>query len=378
MAPVSKRIAVVAGDGIGPEVTTAATSVLQSCAAEFGHTFELIDLPFGGTAIDRCGSPLPAETLSACREADAILLGAVGGPKWDALSLEKRPESGLLGLRKQLGLNINLRPVKVRASLLDISPLKPERARGVDIEIVRELAGGIYFGEHRTEGKNGSARASDVEVYTSGEIERVAKFGFARAARRGHHLTSIDKANVLASSVLWRKVVSGLAPAHPETKLDHIYVDNAALQLTIAPKQFDVIVTSNMFGDILSDGAAGVAGSLGLIPSMSCAVSEKTGGRFPSLYEPIHGSAPSIAGRDIACPIGAIASVAMMLRESFGLAHEADAIETALDRVLDAGYRTPDLASARSTIVGCSQFAALTRDALQERLAHAERYGWGV
>ena len=371
MASVAKRIAVIAGDGIGPEVTVAATSLLQDCAAQFGHTFEFLELPFGGNAIDRCGKPLPAETLDACREADAVLLGAVGGPKWDSLPLTKRPESGLLGIRKELGLYINLRPIRVRPSLLDISPLKPERARGVDIEIVRELAGGIYFGEHRSEGRNGSARASDLEIYSSAEIDRVARFGFERAARRSRHLTSIDKANVLASSVLWRKVVSGLADVHPETKLDHMYVDNAALQLTIAPKQFDVIVTSNMFGDILSDGAAGVAGSLGLIPSMSW-------GEGPSLYEPIHGSAPSIAGRDIACPIGAIASAAMLLRESFGLATEAEALESALDRVLEAGYRTQDIAGPRSIVVGCSQFAALTRDALHERLTHAERYGWGV
>src|ERR1700683_59862 len=371
MTTVTKRIVVLAGDGIGPEVTAAATHVLKDCAAEFSHHFEFIEMPFGGAAIDRCGAALTAETLEACRAADAILLGAVGGPRWDALPLEKRPESGLLGLRKQLGLYINVRPIRVRPALLDVSALKPERARGVDLEIVRELAGGIYFGEHRSEGTNGNSRASDLEVYTAPEIERVAQFAFERAERRGNHVTSIDKANVLASSVLWRRVVTSVGAAHPGVKLDHMYVDNAALQVVLAPKQFDVIVTSNMFGDILSDGAAGAAGSLGLIPSMSW-------GLGPSLYEPIHGSAPSLAGRDVACPIGAISSAAMLLRESFGLHTEANAIEHALDRVLDHGIRTQDLAAPDSTVVGCTAFTSRVRDALQENFSHFERYGWGV
>jgi 3-isopropylmalate dehydrogenase len=367
----TKRIVVLGGDGIGPEVTLAAVQVLKDCAAEFSHHFEFVEMPFGGAAIDRCGAPLPAETLEACRAADAILLGAVGGPRWDSLPLGKRPESGLLEIRKQLGLYVNLRPIRVRPALLDISALKSDRARGVDLEIVRELAGGIYFGEHRSEGTNGTSSASDLERYTAPEIERVAQFAFQRAERRGNHVTSVDKANVLASSVLWRQVVTSTAKSHAGVKLDHMYVDNAALQVVLAPKQFDVIVTSNMFGDILSDGAAGAAGSLGLIPSMSW-------GLGPSLYEPIHGSAPSLAGRDIACPIGAISSAAMLLRESFGMHTEANAIEHALDRVLEHGVRTPDLAAPDSTIVGCSAFTARVRDALQESFSHFERYGWGV
>jgi 3-isopropylmalate dehydrogenase len=367
MTAISKRIVVLAGDGIGPEVTAAAVTLLQDCAAEFGHRFEMLDMPFGGSAIDRCGSPLPAETLVACRAADAILLGAVGGPKWDALPLGTRPESGLLGVRKELGLYINVRPIRVRAALLDVSPLKPQHARDVDIEIVRELAGGIYFAEHRSE----ATEASDLERYTTPEIERVAHFAFERAQRRSGKLVSVDKANVLASSVLWRRVVTQLGAAHASVNLSHMYVDNAALQLVIAPKQFDVMLTSNMFGDILSDGAAGVAGSLGLIPSMSW-------GLGPSLFEPIHGSAPLLAGRNLANPIGAILSAAMLLRESFGLANEANSIEQALDRTLESGYRTPDIAAHGTTTVGCSEFVSQVRAAFRERVTHSERYGWGV
>jgi 3-isopropylmalate dehydrogenase len=367
----AKKIVVLAGDGIGPEVISAAVTLLKDCATESGHRLEFFEMPFGGNAIDLCGRPLPPETLIACRAADAILLGAVGGPKWDALPLGKRPESGLLELRRELGLFVNVRPIRVRPSLLNVSALRSERARGVDLEIVRELAGGIYFGEHRTEGKNGSERASDLESYSVQEIDRVARFAFERASRRRNQLTSVDKANVLATSVLWRKVVTQIGPSYPSVKLDHMYVDNAALQLVIAPRNFDVIVTSNMFGDILSDGAAGAAGSLGLIPSMSW-------GLGPSLYEPIHGSAPSLAGRDAACPIGAISSAAMMMRESFGMETEADAIESAIDHVLESGVRTADLAAPKSTVVTCSEFVSRARDAMHERFTHAERYGWGV
>jgi len=328
-------------------------------------------MPFGGAAIDRCGAPLPAETLDACRAADAILLGAVGGPKWDSLPLGRRPESGLLGLRKELNLYVNLRPIRVRPALIGVSALRPERARGVDLEIVRELAGGIYFGDHRSDSANGAESASDLECYTSQEIERVAQFAFERAESRRKKLTSVDKANILACSVLWRRVVSGLGAQFPGVQLDHMYVDNAALQIVIAPRNFDVILTSNMFGDILSDGAAGVAGSLGLIPSMSW-------GLGPSLYEPIHGSAPSLAGRDVACPIGAIASAAMLLRESFGMHNEAAALESAVDHVLESGVRTADLAAPGDQIVGCSEFAARVGEAFHERSSQAERYGWGV
>jgi 3-isopropylmalate dehydrogenase len=369
--PARRRIVVLAGDGIGPEVTFAAVSILKACTTESGNPLEFVEMPFGGAAIDRCGSPLPAETLDACRSADAILLGAVGGPRWDSLPIGKRAESGLLDLRKELGLYVNLRPIRVRPALLGVSPLRPERARGVDIEIVRELAGGIYFGEHRSDGANGVERASDLECYSTQEIERVAQFAFERAASRHNKLISVDKANVLASSGLWRRVVTGLGASHPNVKLDHMYVDNAALQLVIAPRNFDVILTSNMFGDILSDGAAGVAGSLGLIPSMSW-------GLGPSLFEPIHGSAPSLAGRDVACPIGAISSAAMLLRESFGMHNEAAGIESAVDHVLETGLRTSDLATRGDDVVGCSGFAARVGEALHERFSQVERYGWGV
>jgi 3-isopropylmalate dehydrogenase len=370
-ASVRRRIVVLAGDGIGPEVTSAAVTLLKSCAAESGQHFEFVEMPFGGAAIDRCGKPLPAETLEACRAADAILLGAVGGPKWDSLPIGKRAESGLLELRKELGLYVNLRPIRVRPALLSVSALRPERARGVDIEIVRELAGGIYFGEHGSDGTNGNERASDVECYSVQEIERVAQFAFERAASRHNKLTSVDKANVLACSGLWRRVVTGLGAQHSAVKLEHMYVDNAALQLVIAPQNFDVILTSNMFGDILSDGAAGVAGSLGLIPSMSW-------GLGPSLYEPIHGSAPSLAGRDVACPIGAISSAAMLLRESFEMPDEAAAIESAVDHVLESGVRTPDIAAPGDQITGCSGFTRKVGEALHERFSQVERYGWGV
>jgi 3-isopropylmalate dehydrogenase len=366
-----KRIVVLPGDGIGPEVTSAAVTLLQDCASESGYKFEFIEMPFGGIAIDKCGAPLPAETLSACRAADAVLLGAVGGPKWDSLPLTNRPECGLLALRQELGLFANVRPIKVRPALLNISPLRAERAKNVNLEIVRELAGGIYFGEHKSEGRAESQRAWDVESYTTTEIDRIVRFAFERAARRGNHLTSVDKANVLASSVLWRTRAKEIAANYPRVKTDHIYVDNASLQLVIAPEQFDVIVTSNMFGDILSDGAAGVEGSLGLIPSMSW-------GLGPSLYEPIHGSAPSIAGKNIACPIGAIASATMMLRESFDMHAEAQAIDAAINHVLESGIRTADIAERGTQSVSTSEFVSRTRAAMREHFSQVERYGWAV
>jgi 3-isopropylmalate dehydrogenase len=367
----AKRIVVLAGDGIGPEVTSAAVTLLIDCAAESGNRFEFIEMPFGGIAIDKCGKAFPAETLAACRAADAVLLGAVGGPKWDSLPLNNRPESGLLALRQELGLFANVRPIKVRSSLLNISPLRAERARSVDLEIVRELAGGIYFGEHRSEGTTGSERAWDVESYSSLEIDRIVRFAFERAARRRNHITSVDKANILASSVLWRSKAKEIAANYPQVKMDHMYVDNTSLQLVIAPEQFDVIVTSNMFGDILSDGAAGVEGSLGLIPSMSW-------GLGPSLYEPIHGSAPSIAGKNVACPIGAIASATMMLRESFDMHVEAQVIDAAITHVLESGIRTADIAEKGTTAVSCSEFVSRTRDAMREQFSQLERYGWAV
>jgi 3-isopropylmalate dehydrogenase len=372
MSDVSKTIVLLPGDGIGPEVIGAAASILRDCAREFGHSFELVEFPVGGRAIDACGAPLPQETLQACRRADAILLGAVGGPRWDALPLGQRPESGLLELRKELELYVNLRPICLREPLRRISPLKPRRAGNIDFEIIRELAGGIYFGVHQVEAENGGERAVDTETYSTGEIERVAQFALARAGARSNRLTSVDKANILATSVLWRKTVTRLAHGYPGVALGHMYVDNAAMQLFIAPEQFDVLVTSNMFGDILSDAAAGLVGSIGLVPSMSC------GSSGPPLFEPIHGSAPTLVGRDVACPIGAILCASLMLRESFGLPIEAEWIETSVDRILAGGDRTADIAEPGSHVVGCSGLTERIRAEMQTSLEPLERYGWGV
>jgi 3-isopropylmalate dehydrogenase len=373
MSGVYKTIAVLPGDGIGPEVTRAATKVLSDCAAAFGHTFELTEYPFGGNAIDRQGEPLPATTLAACRAADAILLGAVGGPKWDSQPLGKRPESGLLALRSSLDLYINLRPIRVRESLTGISPLRPERVRGCNFEIVRELAGDIYFGAHERWRDNGIETARDVASYSETEIERVVRYAFERAAARHRRLASVDKANVLATSVLWRDTVKRIARDYPSVNVEHLYVDNAAMQIVLNPTQFDVIVTANLFGDILSDEAAALAGSIGLIPSMSR-------GRTPkgALYEPIHGSAPSLAGKDVASPLGTILCASLMLRESFGLTAEADWIEAAVDHALEQGYRTNEIAEPGSQIVGCSKMTECIRAEMADSSLHAERYGWGV
>ncbi len=371
MTPVRKSLVVLPGDGIGPEVISAATATLKACAAEFGHQFVLEEFPFGGAAIESSGVPLPRETLDLCRSADAILLGAVGGPRWDSLALGRRPEAGLLALRKELELYVNLRPITLLDALQDISPLKPARAKNLDFEIVRELAGGIYFGDHRLEQENGSERAWDIESYSAEEIERVTRFAFARAANRSGRLTSVDKANVLASSALWRKTVTRISPEYPNVTVDHMYVDSAAMQLVLAPGQFDTLVTSNLFGDILSDAGAALVGSIGLVSSMSRGVG-------PPLFEPIHGSAPSLAGKDIACPIGSILCVSLMLREAFGLATEAEWIEAAVDRVLKHGYRTADIAQPGCQVVGCKRFSDLVCQEMRTSLEHQERYGWGV
>jgi len=363
MTSQKKNIVLLPGDGIGPEIVRVAVRVLKDCAAEFGHNFDLAEFPFGGCAIDSAGTPLPAETLAACKSADAILLGAVGGPKWDAQPIGKRPESGLLALRKELGLYINLRPIDLRESLRGLSPLSADRARNVHIDIIRELSGDIYFGEHRVESDSSGERASDEAVYTTGEVERVAKYGFARAEARTGRLASIDKANVLSTSQLWRRTVTRLAADHPGVKLEHLYVDNAAMQLVLAPAQFDVILTSNMFGDILSDLGAALVGSIGLIPSMSC-------GPGPSLYEPIHGSAPSLAGKDIASPVGTILSASMMLRESFGLKQEAEWIESAVDRLFSQGIRTADIAESGATTLCCSEFGERLHVEMMDTIEH--------
>jgi 3-isopropylmalate dehydrogenase len=350
----NKKIVLLPGDGIGPEIVRVAVSVLKDCATQFGHHFEFTEFPFGGCAIDATGLPLPAETLAACKAADAILLGAVGGPKWDPQPIGKRPESGLLALRKELGLYINLRPIDLRPSLRSLSPLRPDHTENVHIDFVRELAGDIYFGEHRVGPDPSGERATDEAVYTTAEVERVARYAFARTETRTGRLASVDKANVLSTSQLWRRTVTRMAADHPAVKLEHLYVDNAAMQLVLAPAQFDVILTSNMFGDILSDLGAALVGSIGLIPSMSC-------GTGPSLYEPIHGSAPSLAGKDVANPVGTILSAAMMLRESFALQREAEWIESAVDRLFMNGIRTPDIIAPGTTRTGCSEFGKRLR-----------------
>jgi len=368
---MKKTIVLLPGDGIGPEVTRAAATVLRECGHEFHHQFEFEEHPVGGAAIDVTGTPLPNATLDACNKADGVFLGAVGGPKWDSLPVGKRPESGLLALRQGMGLYVNVRPVKVLEPLRGMSPLKPERLGDLDIEIVRELAGGIYFGERGNTSEGGKERAWDTESYSAAEVERIAKFAYARAENRSRRLCSVDKANVLASSQLWRRTVTALSAAHSSVTLEHMYVDNAAMQLTLKPSQFDVMLTSNMFGDILSDAAAALVGSIGLIPSASF-------GAGGPLFEPIHGSAPSLAGTDSANPIGSILSATMMLRDAFGLSLEADWVEQSVVRVLQGGYRTPDLATAGSKKVGTAGFMEVLHVEMQRTLEHAERYGWGV
>jgi 3-isopropylmalate dehydrogenase len=368
---LKKKIVLLPGDGVGPEVTRAAAGVLQECAREFQHKFEMVELPIGGTAIDKTGNPLPNETLDACRKADAVFLGAVGGPKWDSLPVGKRPETGLLALRKGLGLHVNLRPVKLIEPLRGISPLRPERLGDLDVEIVRELAGGMYFGARANVVEHGVERAFDTESYSTPEIERIATFAFQRADSRGRRLCSVDKANVLTSSQLWRRTVNAIGSVFPAVKLEHMYVDNAAMQLILRPTQFDVVLSSNMFGDILSDAAAALVGSIGLIPSASF-------GSSAPLFEPIHGSAPSLAGKDVANPVGSILSATMMLRDTFGLGLEADWVEQSVMRVLGAGYRTEDISEPGAKTVSTSTFLDILHQEMQRTFEHAEKYGWGV
>ena len=368
---MKKTIVLLPGDGIGPEVTHAAAYVLKECAREFHHQFEFQEHPVGGAAIDLTGTPLPNATVDACRRADAVFLGAVGGPKWDALAVGKRPEAGLLGLRQAMGLYVNVRPVKLIEPLRGMSPLKPERLGDLDVEIIRELAGGMYFGQRGNATENGKERSWDTESYSTPEIERIATFAYTRAEGRSRRLCSVDKANVLASSELWRRTVTAMSRVYPNVRLEHMYVDNAAMQLTLKPSQFDVMLTTNMFGDILSDAAAALVGSIGLIPSASF-------GAGAPLFEPIHGSAPTLAGRDSANPVGSILSAAMMLRDAFGLGLEADWVEQSITRTLAAGYRTPDLAAPGSKPIGTNGFMEILHEEMQRTLEHAERYGWGV
>jgi 3-isopropylmalate dehydrogenase len=352
-------IAVIPGDGIGPDIVEQAVLALKKVGDKFGHTFTLNTVLAGGAAIDATGNCLPQETIDVCKAADAVLLGAVGGPKWDTLPGDQRPERALLGIRKELGLFANLRPAMIFEELADASPLKAEiLAGGLDIVVVRELTGGIYFGERGTKETDLGPAAYDVEQYAEGEVRRIAKVAFDMAMKRNKHVTSVDKANVLESSRLWRRVVAEVAQDYPEVTLDNLYVDNTAMQLVRNPRQFDVIVTSNIFGDILSDEASQITGSIGMLPSASLAQ-----GNF-GMYEPIHGSAPDIAGQDKANPTATILSVAMMLRYTFGLTAEADAIEAAVKTVLAQGCRTPDLYTGEGTLVGTAEMGRRIADAI--------------
>lgn len=341
------KIAVLAGDGVGREIVPEAVKVLKAVAERYGHTFEFAAGDVGGQAIDKVGVPLPQETLATAKQSDAVLLGAVGGPKWEGLDYSLRPERALLGLREQLGLYANLRPAKLYPMLADASTLKREVIEGIDVLVVRELTGGIYFGKPKGIEKlpNGGERGINTEVYTTDEIRRIAKVAFEAARKRRRKLTSVDKANVLESSELWRRVVTEVRKDYPDVELSHIYVDNCAMQLVRKPRQFDVLLCNNIFGDILSDEAAMLTGSIGMLPSASI-------GAQVGLFEPIHGSAPDIAGKNVANPIATIASAAMMLSYAFQLDKEADAVEQAITKTLNLGYRTKDIHSVGMRLVG--------------------------
>ena len=352
-----KNIAVIRGDGIGPEIVEQALKVLDKVAELYGHTFTYTDVDMGGCAIDKFGDPLPEAQLQKCLAADSVLLGAVGGPKWNDVPGSMRPEKGLLRLRAGMGVYSNNRPAKIWPQLAEASPLKKSIVdQGIDFIIVRELIGGIYFGEHKTEGDT----ATDVLKYSESEIERIGRIGFETAQKRNKKLCSVEKSNVLDSSRLWKKVMHRLAEEYPDVELSDMLVDNCAMQIVKNPAQFDVIVTENMFGDILSDEASMITGSIGMIPSSSL------GAISCGLYEPIHGSAPDIAGKDLANPVGTILSAAMMLRYSFDMAEEANAIETAVSAYLDAGYRTADIMSEGMTKVGCRQCGQLIIENLRK------------
>ena len=343
---VEINIVVLPGDGIGPEVTRAALAVLDAVGERFGHNFQTQEYLIGGCAIDNYGTALPEDTLAACRTADAVLLGAVGGPKWDDPNAKVRPEDGLLGLRKELGLFANLRPVRATSVSMQISPIRPQRLQGVDLMVVRELTGGIYFGQPR--GRKiigGEVQAVDSMVYTESEVRRIADLAFDLAGQRRNKVTSVDKANVLESSRLWREVVNEVAAHYPQVTLEHNLVDAAAMYLISRPQTFDVILAANLFGDILTDEASVLAGSMGLLPSASLGESRNTHGYPLGLFEPIHGSAPDIAGKNIANPVGAILSAALLLRHSLGFEAGAEIVEDAVEKALSNGIVTIDLAA---------------------------------
>jgi 3-isopropylmalate dehydrogenase len=360
---MEKNIAVIRGDGIGPEIVNEAIIVLDRVAELFGHKWNFVDADMGGCAIDKFGDPLPQSELDKCLAADSVLLGAVGGNKWNSMPGDKRPEKGLLRLREGMGVYSNNRPAKIWPQLASASPLNADIvSRGIDFIIVRELIGGIYFGSHTTTEVGGEKVAVDELRYSESEIERIGRIGFETAKKRGKKLCSVEKSNVLDSSRLWKATMHRLAEEYPEVELTDMLVDNCAMQIVKNPAQFDVVVTENMFGDILSDEASMITGSIGMIPSSSL------GDGTRGLYEPIHGSAPDIAGMDVANPIGTILSAAMMLRFSFDLAKEADAIEAAVGAVLDEGYRTADIMPAdeneqkKCRKVGCREMGSLIKE----------------
>jgi 3-isopropylmalate dehydrogenase len=355
------KIVVLPGDGVGPEVTAAAVRVLREVANIHGHSFHFAEHVVGGAAIRQNGSPLPQATLDACLSADAVLLGAIGSPDFDHLSTDKRPEAGLLHLRRALGGFANLRPVKPYGALAGASPLRREIIEGADILFVRELLGGLYFGEPRgITSQNGSSAAFNTMRYSVSEIERVARVAFAAAMTRNRRVTSVDKANVLETSQLWRQTVSRVAMEYPQVDLDHLYVDAAAMHIITNPRRFDVILTENLFGDILSDEAAVISGSLGMLAS-------GTIGGAVDLFEPVHGSAPDIAGKNLANPLGTIASAAMLLRHAARLEDESADIEAAIGAVLDAGYRTPDIARGTGGhVISTTEMGQLVAEAVAE------------
>lgn len=356
---MKKHIAVLAGDGIGPEITAGAVEVLKKVAEKFGHEFTFEPLLMGGCAIDACGEPLPAKTVERCLASDSVLLGAVGGPKWDSLPGDKRPEKGLLGIRKAMGLYSNIRPAKLWKALADASPLKKQLVEnGIEIIVVRELTGGIYFGERGTYRDEAMGETAwDTEKYSVKEIERITRIACELARKRSKRVISVDKANVLESSRLWRRTVHAYAEKYyPDVSVTDMLVDNTAMQIVKNPAQFDVMLTSNMFGDILSDEAAQVTGSIGMLASSSL------GDTTCGLYEPIHGSAPDIAGTDTANPIATILAAAMMLRDSFGMQEEYAAIEKAVEDTLAEGWRTADILSDSMKKIGCREMAQRIAD----------------